>query len=162
MFFDNDEKYIKSYDETIRRLHHEYGEELKSKIDLIIKQNNELYVKLKTMSIESSVQQELLNNLYKVFNDFANNQTNTVISQNSENLYTIVANLTNGSTITYSTDDFTLIEHIRKWWKHYSVNTTVTISQSSNHTYSYNFYHFSLDSILFSRSQILSLEIKVA
>lgn len=158
MFFNKNETYA----EMIIRLHHEYGEDLKSKIDTITKQNNELSNKLKTMSIEFNVQQELLNNLYKGFNYFTNKQTNTVIKQNSNNLYTIVSKLKNGSTITYSTDDFALIEHIRKWWKHYNTITTLKHVQSSNHKYSYDFYHFYLDIFTLSRSYILSLEIKVA
>lgn len=161
MFFDTS-KPIQTYDETIRRLHHEYGEELKSKIETITKQNNELSNNLKTMSINFNVQQELLNNLYKVFNDFANNQTNTVISQNSDNLYTIVAKLTNGSTITYSTDEFDLIEHIRNWWNNHNINMPLKNIKSLKHRYLYDFYHFYLDVFTFSRSEILSLEIKLA
>lgn len=161
MFFDTS-KPIETYDEIIRRLHHKYGEELKLKIDTISKENKDLSNKLKTMSIESNVQQKLLNNLYKSFNDFAIKQNNTCNSQNSDNLYTIVAHLKNGSTITYSTDEFTLIEDIKKWWRGETKNISIQYSMSANHNYSYNLYHFSLDSIIFSRSDILSLDIKVA
>lgn len=158
MFFNNNE----TYPEMIRRLHHEYGEELKSKIDLIIKQNNELYSKLKTMSIESNVQQELLNNLYKSFNDFAIKQTNTSNSQKSDKLYTIVVHIKNGSFVTYTTDEFDLIEHIREWWNDHNTNTPLKNIQSLKHSYLYDFYHFYLDVFTLSRSEILSLEIKVA
>lgn len=160
MFFANNEKY-ETYPEIIRRLHHEYGEELQSKINTITKQNNELSNKLKTMSDNFIEQQNLVIDLYKIFNSFLSNKITRDID---EILYTykIVAKLKNGSTITYSTDEFALIEHIRQWWKYYNRNIALKHAESLNHTYSYDFYHFYLDVFTLSRSEILSLDIKVA
>lgn len=160
MFFNSNEPVV-TYEETIRRLHHEYGKELKSKINTLTKENSELTKKVKEMDIELKDQRKFLNGFYTIFNEFSRKQTTASINQETDNLYTIVAKLKNGSTITYSTDDFTLIEHIRKWWKHYRSNTKVSISQTSNHIYSYDFYHFYLDVFTLSRSEILSLDIKV-
>lgn len=161
MFFDNS-KPIETYDETIRRLHHEYGKELKSKIDTLTKENSELTKKVKEMDIELNDQRKFLNGFYRIFNEFSRKQTTASINQERDNLYTIVAKLKNGSIFIYSTDEFSLIEHIRKWWKHYNSNTTVNISQSSNYNYSYNFFHFCSDFFMLSRSDLLSLDIKVA
>lgn len=161
MFFDNS-KPIETYDETIRRLHHEYGKELKSKIDTLTKQNSELTKKVKEMDIELNDQRKFLNGFYTIFNEFSRKQTTASINQETDNLYTIVAKLTNGSTITYSTDDFSLIEHIREWWKYYNRNISLKHAESLNHIYSYDFYHFYLHVVTLYRSDILSLDIKVA